>query len=156
MHKKSKEPPKCKNCKVNDRKVIRHNYDYLGRYKDTEFSVHCSPACRKKRITGDAALFTGKSLPEVLQSFTEISIDRFKVRNFVYILLKGEEVVYFGSTTHLSARIRVHIRDTSKDFDRVMYFETDTYEAVELLLIKSFKTKHNHCTTAKKAHDPNF
>jgi predicted GIY-YIG superfamily endonuclease len=147
------KPPKCKNCKVKDRRVIRHNYSESGEYIDTKFNLFCSVDCRKRTPTGDTAAFIGKPLHEILGCFNAFPMELVRVRSFVYVLFKDGYVVYFGSTTNLIERIRVHKKEGRKDFDTVMYFETDTYEALELYLIKTFPTKYNTCTTAKKAHE---
>ena len=152
MGKKTPKIPKCKNCKVNDQRFIRHNYDRDGFFTSTTYNKYCSKECRNGCVTGDAVAFIGKPLNEILQSFNEFPMDYLRPRTFVYVLIKNDYVVYFGSTTNVVERIRVHKNAGIKDFDRAMFFESNSSEALEIFLIKNFPTQYNNCGIAKTAH----
>ncbi len=83
------------------------------------------------------------------------SIDYYGlVHGYVYLLLKGEEVVYIGASTSKD-RIKAHKNRSKKDFDQVYYMvcnHKDECWRIEKELISRFKTKYNKCVTAKHNH----
>lgn len=66
------------------------------------------------------------------------------VGNIVYFLLKGDEIVYIGSTHNLNFRLEYHLR--TKDFDSFYYVQTKddkTMLQVEAENIINYCPKYN-------------
>lgn len=65
--------------------------------------------------------------------------------SFVYFLMEEDICVYVGQTASLSDRINQHYRDSSKQFDRVLYMhvDDDARLTIELQWINSIKPKYN-------------
>ena len=80
------------------------------------------------------------------------------VKQGVYALFDGEELVYIGQSNNLYYRIGQHINDNTKVFDSFEVFELPTYnkadiDDIEITLISWFNPKFNiRCSEQKQTH----
>ena len=73
------------------------------------------------------------------------------VKNSVYFLFDGDELVYVGKSTNLFARIGTHVAEGFKKFDRFEFYETDDQDRMEEFFIRLLRPKYN-----KTVPDNNF
>lgn len=73
----------------------------------------------------------------------------------IYLLFKGQEIVYIGKSVNLEYRIPVHF---DKDYDYLRYIPCDKDKLFhyELRLIKYFKPKYNRAGLLYKTHKQNL
>jgi len=82
--------------------------------------------------------------PEALTSKC-LEIDLETLRSGVYLLLRGDDIVYVGSSVGVAGRASQHVRDPRKQFDRVIFLPVDEDKLldVEGALIRYFHPEHN-------------
>lgn len=66
-------------------------------------------------------------------------------RGYVYFLAKSDEVVYVGQACDLYARLRSHVKENVKDFDRVFFIEChpSRMDQMECHYIRKLRPKYN-------------
>ena len=60
-------------------------------------------------------------IPRVLESIDSIHQFKYKDLRCVYFLMKRQKVVYIGQSMCLSSRIKAHLSENTKDFDKIFY-----------------------------------
>jgi excinuclease UvrABC nuclease subunit len=74
----------------------------------------------------------------------------------IYFLLRGNVVVYVGQTEWFWQRLRAHMKDSRKDWDRFCFIEVpiDLLNEVEHHFIFKFKPEYNHHKPHSKSIAP--
>jgi predicted DNA-binding transcriptional regulator AlpA len=104
---------------------------------------HGSPELRYAISEARASTKEPSAVPACIQKLEGYLIEYIpNKQHCVYFLVKGDEVVYIGSSFTIYSRITQH---KEKDFDRVLYFhvEPERMLAVEAELIRVIKPKLN-------------
>lgn len=76
--------------------------------------------------------------------------DRKIERPGVYLLMKGPEIIYVGTSSNMGARIASH-RANGRDFEKAFYIEArdDEREILEDVLIRKIRPKQNTSKVGK-------
>lgn len=63
----------------------------------------------------------------------------------IYFLCKGQELVYIGQSSDIVSRVRIHLRENKKEFDRVLFIavQESMLHEVESRLINEYRPKFN-------------
>lgn len=93
-------------------------------------------------------MFDVLTMDEILNSPALITKDALKGFLFggVYVMLKNDKILYIGKAEEMFCRLSVHIKESRKDFDKILIIPTSCKEdsaLLEALYIDKHKNQGN-------------